>query len=133
MLRKISLILLATCFVVAGVNHFLSPQAYLAMMPQYIPLPSAMNLISGGAEVAGGIGILIPGLRQYAAWGLIALLVAVFPANVNVALHGWEGITLPAWVLLARLPLQLVLIAWVHYSGLAKRGRDVPEPLKKSC
>ena len=128
MLRKISLILLAAFFVVAGVNHFLNPQAYLAMMPEYIPFPSVMNFISGGAEIAGGLGILMPALRQYAAWGLIALLVAVFPANVNVALHGWEGVTLPTWVLWARLPLQFVLIAWV--SCLARPGRGVPGPLK---
>ena len=124
MLQKFSLILLAAFFVVAGANHFLSPQTYLAMMPGYLPFPNAVNLISGGAEVAGGLGILIPRLRRYAAWGLIALLVAVFPANLNVALHGWEGVTIPSWVLWARLPFQFVLIAWVHYSCLSRRGRD---------
>ncbi len=123
MLRKISLILLATFFVAAGVNHFLNPQTYLAMMPAYVPLPGAMILISGVAEVAGGLGIVIPRLRRYAAWGLIALLVAIFPANLNVALNGWEGVTIPLWVLWIRLPLQFALIAWVYFSCLSSPER----------
>jgi uncharacterized membrane protein len=129
MLRNISLFLLATFFVVAGVNHFLSPQIYLAMMPGYLPFPSAMNLISGGAEIAGGLGVLIPRLRRYAGWGLIALLVAVFPANVNVALNGWDGVTLPNWALWARLPIQLVLIAWVYFSCLPRRDEALQRSL----
>jgi uncharacterized membrane protein len=120
-LRKASPSLLGTFFVLAGLNHFLNPQAYLAMIPPYVPFPGAMNLISGAAEIAGGISVLIPRLRRAAGWGLIALLVAVFPANIHVALHGWNALAIPTWVLWARLPLQLGLIAWVHFSCLTAR------------
>lgn len=95
-------------------------------MPAYVPFPSAMNLIAGAAEVAGGIGILISRLRRYAAWGLIALLVAVFPANLNVALNGWEGVTIKPWVLWVRLPLQFALIGWVYFSV----NNGTPAPLE---
>ena len=136
MLRMVSLILLVGFFVPAGLNHFLNPQAYLNMMPPYIPFPVAMNVISGVAEVAGGIAVLIPRLRRAAGWGLIVLLLAVFPANIHVALHGWNGVTIPVWVLGARLPLQFVLIAWVYFSCLTTRtyqrhfdGGKTPLPL----
>ena len=119
MLRRVSLILLAMFFVVAGTNHFLNPRAYLAMIPPYLPVPGAMNLISGAAEILGGFAVLVPRLRRAAGWGLIALLIAVFPANIHVALHSWDGVTIPAWVLWARLPLQIALVAWVYFSCLS--------------
>lgn len=101
-------------FVVAGANHFLVPQPYLAMMPGYLPAHILLVQISGLAEVAGGLGLLFAATRRPAAWGLILLLVAVFPANLNVALHGWPGTNLPAWLLWVRLPLQVVFIWCVH-------------------
>ena len=111
--------LMAAFFVAAGVNHFLHPQPYLAMMPGYLPTPVALNWISGVAEILGGIGILMRRFRPVAAWGLIALLLAVFPANVHVALHGWPGVDLPRWVLWLRLPFQPVLIWCVYRVCLA--------------
>ncbi|MDB6078650.1 MAG: DoxX family protein [Akkermansiaceae bacterium] len=119
-LKRISRVLLAIFFVVAGVNHFLRPGPYLAMMPPWLPWPVAMNQISGAAEIAGGLGILFPWKRRCAAWGLIALLVAVFPANLQVALHGWPGMHIPAWILWARLPFQPLLIAWVYLTCLRR-------------
>jgi uncharacterized membrane protein len=74
-------------------------------------------LVNGWAEIIGGLGLLIPKVRRIAAWGLIALLVAVFPANVQIALHGVLG--LPAWLLWLRLPFQLVFVAWVYWACLA--------------
>jgi uncharacterized membrane protein len=118
MLRKVSLILLAMFFALAGMNHFLNPKLYLAMIPPYIPVPVAVNLISGTAEMVGGIAILIPLLRRAAGWGLIILLLAVFPANIHVAIHGWDGVTIPTWVLWARLPFQFALVTWVYASCL---------------
>jgi len=79
---------LALFFIVAGVNHFLTPEIYYGMMPPWLPAKAAANLISGAAEIAGGLGLLIPALRRPAAWGLIALLIAVFPANIQVAVQG---------------------------------------------
>ena len=101
-------------FVVAGVNHFIIPKSYLSMMPSYLPAPALLVQISGVAEILGGIGVLIASTRRCAAWGLILLLIAVFPANLDVALHGWPGVNIPGWVLWCRLPLQAVFIWWVY-------------------
>ncbi|MDB6040742.1 MAG: DoxX [Verrucomicrobiales bacterium] len=110
-------------FVVAGTNHFANPEPYLAMMPGYLLWPHALVQISGIAEILGGVGFLFHGTRPAAAWGLIALLVAVFPANLNVALHGWPGIDVPRWIFWARLPLQLLFLWWVYRIGNANSNR----------
>lgn len=109
---------LAVFFAGAGLNHFLHPGPYLAMMPEYLPWHAELVAISGVAEMVGGVMLLFRPLRRIAAWGLIALLLAVFPANLNVALHGWPSVTLPPWSLWARLPLQLLLIWWVYRVSL---------------
>lgn len=114
--RAISLIVLAIAFVIAGANHFRSPEVYLSMMPPWLPAHGWLNWISGAAEIAGGIGVLIPRTRRAAGIGLILLLIAVFPANIQIALNGWPGMDIPRWVLFARLPFQLLFIAWVVYS-----------------
>lgn len=107
--------LLAIGFIAAGANHFRDPDFYLAIMPPYMPWPGLMVAFSGLCEIAGGIGILIPSTRRLAGYGLIALLVAVFPANLFMAVSGVQpaGVHLPEWSLWARLPLQLVFIFWV--------------------
>jgi uncharacterized membrane protein len=103
--------------VFAGVNHFLSPEPYVAMMPEVLPAHLALVYISGVAEIAGGLGLILPQTRKLAAWGLILLFVAVFPANVNMAINGLPlGTTeLPAWALWGRLPLQIGFIAWAYW------------------
>lgn len=115
-IRELSRVLLAIAFVIAGANHFFDPATYLSMMPPWLPAPEWMNWISGAAEIAGGIGILIPRLRNAAAIGLILLLIAIFPANLHIALNGWAGMEIPHWILIARLPFQLLFIAWVFFS-----------------
>lgn len=114
-LKSIFRWLLAIAFIFAGVNHFLNPDFYLAMMPPYLPYHLELVYISGVFEALGGIGVLIPALRRYAGYGLIALLIAVFPANLQMLLNqiqaaGYTGFT---YALMARLPLQLLMIAWV--------------------
>jgi uncharacterized membrane protein len=106
--------LLAAVMVTAGVLHFARPEPYERIVPGWLPAPRALVLVSGFFEIAGGLGLLYPPTRRLAAWGLVALLVAVFPANVNMAVHriGFDG---PAWVLWARLPLQAVLVAWAGW------------------
>ncbi len=106
---------LALFFVAAGVNHFVSPEPYLAMVPDWLPWVEGLVFWSGVAEVAGGLGVLVPRLRAAAGWGLIALLVAVFPANVDAALNGMElfGGPVPTWILWVRLPVQALFAAWV--------------------
>jgi uncharacterized membrane protein len=106
--------LLALFFIVAGAGHFLKPETYLKIMPTYVPYPYAMVLISGAAESLLGLLILFRRTRKAAAWGLIALLIAIFPANLNMALYPDQFSEIPRWVLYARLPLQGVLIAWVY-------------------
>lgn len=104
-------------FVAAGANHFVNPAPYLAMMPAEIPIGwhGALNVVSGAAEILGGLGLILPATRRLAAWGLILLLIAVFPANINMAVNELPlGTTrVPAWLLWARLPLQVVMVAWV--------------------
>ena len=116
--------LLAAFFTLAGLDHFLNPGPYLGLMPAYLPWHRELILVSGAAEMAGGLAILVPRLRIAAGWGLIVLLVAVFPANLQVALHGWEGVQIPAWVLWARLPFQGLFIAWVWWTCIARTPRD---------
>jgi uncharacterized membrane protein len=107
---------LAVFFVVAGANHFRTPEIYLGMMPPWLPWPGALNAISGAAEILGGAGLLVPRTRRLAGWGLITLLVAVFPANLHVALEGkMPGTALSPLTLWLRLPFQAVFIAWVWW------------------
>jgi uncharacterized membrane protein len=114
--RCISRYLLAAAFIVAGANHFRSPELYLSMMPPWLPAHEALILISGATEIAGGIGLLIPRTRRAAAIGLILLLIASFPANVHLALNGWPEMNIPRWLLSLRLPFQLAFIACVFFS-----------------
>lgn len=83
-----------------------------------------MVLISGVAEILGGIGIMIPATKVYAGWGLILLLVAVFPANIDMFVKAYQklGMTLYTWLTLLRLPLQFVLIYWVYWAAELKVG-----------
>jgi uncharacterized membrane protein len=101
----------------AGVMHFVNPGAYVAMMPSALPAPLLLVQISGVAEIAGGLGLILPQTRRAAAWGLVALFIAVFPANVNMAVHHLplDGKPVAPALLWARLPLQLVLIAWAYW------------------
>jgi uncharacterized membrane protein len=107
-----------TVFMVgAGINHFISPAAYVAMVPDALPSHVLLVQISGVAEILGGLGLILPKTRRLAAWGIIALLLAVFPANINMAVNDLPlgGKHVASWLLWARLPLQLVLIAWAAW------------------
>jgi uncharacterized membrane protein len=122
--RMVFLWLLAVAFVAAGINHFRDPAIYLAMMPPWLPKPELLVQISGAAEIAGGVGVLIPFTRRVAGWGLIGLLLAVFPANLYVAVAGLtELFNVPRWVLWFRLPFQVVMIVWVWWVAIS-RDRD---------
>ena len=114
-MKKTLWILAAVFYVGAGILHFRAPAAYLKIMPPYVPWPEAMVYVSGIAEIAGGLGLLLPATRRLAAWGLVALLIAVFPANVYMAMNPiYLGASpMPGWIAWARLPLQGVLIWWV--------------------
>ncbi|MBC8102724.1 MAG: DoxX family protein [Cytophagales bacterium] len=109
--------LLAAVFVFAGVMHFVAPRAYVSVMPPYLPNPRALVAASGVCEIVGGVGVLLgQPARRWAGWGLIALLLAVFPANIEIARRGatfGETQIAPLWGWL-RLPLQVPLIWWVY-------------------
>jgi uncharacterized membrane protein len=98
--------LVGAAFIGSGVLHFTQTRWYEAIMPPYIPRHREMVLISGVAEAAGGAGVLVPAARPYARWWLLALLIAVFPANVHMALNPRDYRKIPEPLLWARLPLQ---------------------------
>ncbi len=112
---------IAALFLLAGVAHFVWATPYERIVPNYLPAHRALVLASGAFEILGGIGALFPATRRAAGWGLIVLLLAVFPANVDMATHAasFAGLA-PAWALYARPPLQFALIAWV-YAALIRR------------
>ncbi|MDQ2872170.1 MAG: DoxX family protein [Candidatus Eremiobacteraeota bacterium] len=115
-LRRIALVLLGVFFIAAGVNHFAHLAVYVRMIPPSLPDARALVQISGVCEILGGVGVLVPAVRRAAGIGLIALLIAVFPANVQMALHPVLYADLgSAAAFYVRLPLQLVAIAWVWW------------------
>ena len=115
---------LALFFLVAGVLHFVRPRMYEAIMPEGLPAQRELVYASGVAEIAGGAGVLAERTAPAAGWWLIATLVAVFPANVNMALHPERYRSIPEPLLWARLPLQAVIVWWVWRVAIRpSRGR----------
>lgn len=117
-LRAVALVGLAAFFAFTGVMHFVRPALFEAIVPPGLPAPRMLVALSGAAELLGGIGLLVGPARVWAAWGLLALLVAVFPANVFMAqqAHRFRRIG-PPWAMWARLPLQPVLMAVVAWAA----------------
>jgi len=117
-LKQPLLYVLGPGFVVAGILHFIVPELYVQIIPPIFPAPLALVYLSGVAEIAVGIGLLIPQTRHLAAWSTVALLIAIFPANVYMATHGVVIEGMPgggdpsALVRWGRLPLQGVLLVW---------------------
>jgi uncharacterized membrane protein len=105
-------------YVFAGIMHFVIPRQYVAIMPDYLPAHKELVAASGVAEIAGGAGILVERTRKPAAWWMIATLVAVFPANLHMALHPERYKRVPRWALYARLPLQALFIWDVWRSAI---------------
>jgi uncharacterized membrane protein len=115
MLRR----LFGPVFIFAGAMHFVIPRAYEAIMPDYLPAHRALVYASGVAEIAGGAGMLHPATRRAGSWWSIATLIAVFPANLHMALHPERFRKVPGGrpALLARLPFQAVFVAWAWAAG----------------
>lgn len=105
-------LLLSILFVAAGILHFVATPAYVRIMPPSLPYPVLLVQISGGFEILGGFGLLLSATRTAAAWGIVALLIAVLPANIHMAFDHAAWPHIPQWLLWARLPLQLPLVAW---------------------
>ncbi len=120
MLRTVKNVLrwvLAGVMVFAGVSHFTNFEFFVAIVPPYLPWHAALVYISGVAEIAGGVGLLVPRTRRAAAWGLIALYVAVFPANIHMAVNNVQpgDTAIDPMMLWLRLPLQAIPIAWAYW------------------
>lgn len=115
--RRVMLWLLALAMTGVGVLHFTDPEPFMRIVPP--PLPSRGTVyLSGFFEILGGLGLLVPRTRRAAAWGLVLLYLAVFPANIYMAIEGIQldpGNPLPGWVPWARLPFQVLFIAWAWW------------------
>jgi uncharacterized membrane protein len=112
--------LLAALYAASGLLHFAKPRAYEAIVPDYLPAHRELVLVSGAAELACAAGVALPRTRRSAGWGIVALLVAVFPANVHMALHPQRYAQIPRWALWARLPLQPLAVWWALRSTGAR-------------
>lgn len=110
----ISKYVLASFMIAAGITHFVNPEFFLKIMPPYLPFQHALVLASGLCEVALGILLLVPRCSRWAAWGIVALLIAVFPANLYLYQHQ-EIIPASPLVHLLRLPFQGVFILWAYW------------------
>lgn len=115
MLKTLSRLIQAAFYIYAGINHFLNPHFFTRIVPPWVSNAELANEASGAAEILLGILLLIPRTAKMAAWGIISLLIAVFPANWYQFTSGGAGMKVPRWFLIARLPLQLVLIAWAYW------------------
>jgi uncharacterized membrane protein len=111
--KRRSRLVLGFAFIGAGVNHFVMPRTYEAIVPDSMKARAgSLVAVSGVAEVAGGVGVLLPWTRRLAGLGLIALLAAVFPANLHMARAAERFSKIPRWALYARLPLQPLMMWW---------------------
>ena len=120
---------LAAAFVGAGLNHFFNSHFYLPLVPPALPGPGVWNAVAGVAEIAGGVGLLIPWLRRAAAWGLVLMLVGFLWVHLEMVANPGRtaaGRAAPVWLLWGRLPLQGVLIAWTLWVGRADRPAAAP-------
>ncbi len=107
--------ILGIAFIFAGINHFISPKFYLKIMPPYLPWHLFLVYLSGVFEVVLGVLLLIPKTQKLAAWGLVLLLIAVFPANIYMAMSPEKFSDIKPILLYLRLILQFVLIAWAYW------------------
>ncbi|MBD2039792.1 DoxX family protein [Microcoleus sp. FACHB-672] len=134
-LKEIFRVILAVALIVLGVLHFTVSEPFVRIMPPQLPYPLELVYLSGFFEILGAVGLLIPPVSRAAAWGIIALFIAVFPANINMAVNHIhiDGIPDSPWFQVVRLPLQAVLIAWAWWytkpSDPDKQASIIPKNL----
>ncbi len=112
--KKLVLFGLAVFFVYFGIDHFINPNFYLSIMPPSFPLHEEAVYISGFFEIVGGFGVLIPRFRRIAGWGLVVLLIAVYPANIYMAITPEAFPDIPVEMLYFRLALQFLFFYWAY-------------------
>ena len=116
--RRIALLLLSAFWTFGGVNHFLNPAFYVAIMPPYFPAHLELVYLTGILEIAGGVGVLLPATRKLAAWGLVGLLLAFMPVHIHMIANSEIFVAqgVPYWALWARLPIQVLFLVWVWWA-----------------
>lgn len=115
--------LLSAMMIAVGLLHLVRPEKFIQIVPDYLPAHRTLVLTSGIFEMLGGVGLLIPRVRKLSAWGLAALFVAVFPANINMAVN--KILIDNPLILWGRLPFQVVLIAWAYWYTRPEPGRKM--------
>jgi uncharacterized membrane protein len=133
-IKTLVLYLLSLGMVAIGLLHFLRPEPFVRIVPGVLPAPLLLVYVSGFFEIAGGLGLLLERTRRSAAWGLVALYVAVFPANINMAVREIqlsEGGNIPIWAMWARLPLQALFIAAAYWFTRPGAVRKTPAGLSR--
>ncbi|MGL5112990.1 MAG: DoxX family protein [Flavobacterium sp.] len=108
------LYVMAFLYIIAGINHFRSPRMYQKIIPSYFSNPVALNYLSGAIEILLGIGLMINLTTSFAAWGIILLLIGVFPVHIHMISQPNIRMGLPLWALYLRLPIQFILIYWAY-------------------
>lgn len=108
------LYLMAVLYILAGLNHFRKPKFYEKIIPPFIPYKNYVNEFVGFVEIIFGVYLFIPVFSNLAAWSIIGLLVAIFPANIYMVINKKASLGIPTWILLFRLPLQIILIYWAY-------------------
>ena len=111
-MKKLSLIIMSVFYIGAGLNHFWNPEFYLRIMPPWLPWNNGLVVLSGVCETFFGVLLLFSSTRRIAAWGIILLLIAIFPANIQMMLNYWNESNPKLWISILRLPLQIILIWW---------------------
>jgi uncharacterized membrane protein len=114
-MKSLFLYLMVALYIGSGINHFLNAPMYMKIMPSWLPFHSGLVYISGICEVLFAILLLPPATRHISAWLLILLLIAVFPANIQMAINYWRSSNPGLWMTILRLPMQIVLILWAWF------------------
>ena len=115
--KELLRVILALCILAAGIAHFVVPEPFVKIVPDFLPYPLSLVYLSGVFEILGAVGLLTPPVSRAAAWGLVALLIAVYPSNINMAVNHihLNGIPTSFWFQAIRLPFQFVLVAWAYW------------------
>ncbi len=127
MKKKTGLYIMAGLYIVAGVNHFISPFIYVAIIPHWLSQPLLLVYISGVFELMCGSLLLLKPATKIAAWGIILLLIAVFPANIQMTINYYNTHNPYLWLAILRLPLQFVLIWWAYQYTKNKSGKFIQQ------
>lgn len=114
-IKQISIIIMSLFYISVGLNHFIDPYWFMQIVPPYLPFHLQLVYISGFFEIVFGIMLLVPAFRFYAGWGLILLLIAVYPANIYLAQTNGVAMNITPFIAWARLPFQFLFIGLAYW------------------